>query len=127
MLILFGGGDGGGIYVGADGKIHRIPPYSPDTLLELRAVSALVNVATLHDGAVTKEASALAERLSTKVIPQLARTAGATQLGENSIAFVDDDGGFVCGSTGKHPLPIPPRSIGGNVISPVTSREAVHI
>jgi hypothetical protein len=127
MLILFGGGDGGGISVGGDGTIHRIPPWNPETMLELKAVSALVGVATLHDGAVTKDAGALAERLSTKVIPKLAKTLGATQMSDNSIAFVDDDGGFVCGSTGKHPIPIPPRPLGGHVISPVTSREAIHV
>ena len=127
MLILFGGGDGGGIYVDGNGKIHRIAPWSLDTMRQLKAVSALVGVATANDAGLTKEAGALAERLSTKVIPQLAKTTGATQLGENSIAFVDDDGGFVCGSTGKRPIPIPPRAIGGNVFSPVTSHEAVHV
>jgi hypothetical protein len=83
-------------------------------------------VATIHDAPFTKEAGALAERLSTKVVPQIAKTAGATQLGDNSIAFVDDDGGFVCGSTGKHPIPIP-RPLVGNFLSPVTSREAIHV
>lgn len=127
MLILFGGGDGGGIYVDGNGKIHRIPPWSPDTMRQLKAVSALVGVAITNDAGITKEAGALAERLSTKVIPQLVKSAGATQLGENSIAFVDDDGGFVCGSTGKHPIPVPPRAIGGNVFSPVTSHEAIRV
>lgn len=126
MLILFGGGDGGGISVDGNGKVQRIPPWNPETMLQLKAVSALVGVATVNEAAVTKEAGALAERLSTKVIPQLAKSAGTTQLGDNSIAFVDEDGGFVCGSTGKHPIPIP-RSLGGHVISPVTSREAVHV
>ena len=127
MLILFGGGDGGGIYVDGNGKIHRIPPWSPDTMLQLKAVSALVGLATSHDAGFTKEAGALAERLSTTVVPQLTKSAAATQLGDNSIAFVDADGGFVCGSTGKHPIPIPPHAIGGNVFSPVTSREAIRI
>lgn len=126
MFILFGGGDGGGIWVDANGKIHPIPPWNPDTMLQLKAVSALTGVATINDAGLTKEAGALAERLSTKVIPQLAKSAGATQLGDNSIAFVDEDGGFVCGSTGKHPIPIP-RSLVGHLISPVTSREAVHV
>jgi hypothetical protein len=125
MLVLFGGGDGGGISIDANG-VHRIPPWTPDVLAELKAVSALVNVATIHDVNVTKEAVALADRLSTKIIPQIMKTAGAGQLGENSIAFVDEDGGFVCGSTGKHPIPIPPKPLGGNVISPVGSQQAVH-
>lgn len=125
MLILFGGGDGGGIYVGADGKIHRIPPWNPEVLLQLRAVNALVGVGTLSDTGLTHEVTALAERLSTKVIPQVTKLAGAQHLGDNSIAFFDADGGFVCGSTGKHPIPVP-RPVTGNLFSPVTSHEAIR-
>jgi hypothetical protein len=126
MLILFGGGDGGGFWVGADGKLHHIGPYGPDILRQLKAVSALVNVTAHHDGAITKEAGALAERLSTTVIPEVTKVAGATQLGDNSIAFIDGDDGFVCGSTGKRPIPIPHHLTAGNVFSPVSSQPAVH-
>ena len=127
MLILFGGGDGGGFEIGTDGKIHRIPPWNPEVMQQLKAVSALAGLATIHDGVLTKEAGAFAERLSTKVIPQVTKTIGTTPTGDTSVAFVDAEGGFVCGSTGKHPIPIPPHSFGGNVISPVTSREAIHV
>ncbi|MGH7618634.1 MAG: hypothetical protein ACREPM_15550 [Gemmatimonadaceae bacterium] len=125
MLILFGGGDGGGIYVGPDGKVHRIPPWNPELLLQLKAVSALVNVGTVTDAGLSHEVGALAERLSTRVIPHVTKIAGATQLGDNSIAFFDPDGGFVCGSTGKHPIPVP-RPVTGNLFSPVTSQEAIR-
>jgi len=125
MLILFGGGDGGGISIDATG-IHRIPPWTPDVLVQLKTVSALVGVNALHDAALTKEAGAIADRISTKVIPQITKTAGATGLGDNSIAFIDDDGGFVCGSTGKHPIPIPPKTLGSNAFSPVAQHEAIH-
>ena len=125
MLILFGGGDGGGISIDANG-IHRIPPWTPDVLLQLKTVSALVGVTALHDATLTKEAGAIAERLSTQVIPQITKTAGATNLGDNSIAFVDGDGGFVCGSTGKRPIPIPPKTLTSNAFSPVTQHPAVH-
>jgi hypothetical protein len=122
MLVLFGGGDGGGFWVGPDGKLHPIPPYGPDILRQLRAVSALVDVAA-HDTGFTKEAEALAERLSTTVIPEVTKFAGATQLGDSSIAFVDGDDGFVCGSTGKRPSPIP-HHVFGNVFSPVRAQPA---
>ena len=124
-MILFGGGDGGGIVIDANG-IHRIPPYTPDVLLQLKAVSALVGVNALHNPRLTQEATALAEQLTTTVIPQITKTAGATNLGDNSIAFVDDDGGFVCGSTGKRPIPIPPKTLTTNQFSPVTQHQAVH-
>jgi hypothetical protein len=125
MMILFGGGDGGGIVIDANG-IHRIPPYDPGILLQLKAVSALVGVNALHDAGLTRDANAIAERLTTTVIPQLTKTAGATNLGDNSIAFIDDDGGFVCGSTGKRPIPIPPKTLTTNQFSPVTQHQAVH-
>jgi len=126
MMILFGGGDGGGIVIDAKG-IHRIPPYDPGVLLQLKAASALVSVNALHDANLTREATAIAERLTTTVIPQLTKTAGATNLGDNSIAFIDADGGFVCGSTGKKPIPIPPKSLTTNQFSPVTQHTAVHV
>jgi hypothetical protein len=125
MMILFGGGDGGGIVIDANG-IHRIPPYTPDVLLQLKAVSALVAVNALRNAKLTQDASAIAEQLTTAVIPQITKTAGATNLGENSIAFVDDDGGFVCGSTGKKPIPIPPKTLTSNQFSPITQHPAVH-
>ena len=126
MLILFGGGDGGGIHVGPDGKVHRIPPWSPDVQVQLKAVSALVALEGVHDTGLGKEATALAERLSTKVIPQITKNVGASQLGDSSIAFVDGDDGFVCGSTGKHPIPVPHR-VATNVYSPVGSQEAIRV
>jgi len=125
MVILFGGGDGGGIIIDATG-VHRIPPWTPDVLVELKAVSALLSVNALHDAGLTKDAGAIAERLTTKVIPQIVKNAGGSNLGENSVAFVDGDGGFVCGSTGKLPIPIPPRGITGNQFSPIVQHEAVR-
>ena len=70
MLILFGGGDGGGIYIGADGKIHRIPPWNPDVMKELKAANAVLSAAEgLHDKAVAKELHGLGERLTAGTIP----------------------------------------------------------
>ena len=126
MLILFGGGDGGGFYVGADGRIHRIPPWTPDVQAQLKAVSALVALDGVHESGIAKEATALAERLSTKVIPQITKTVGTPQLGDTSIAFVDGDEGFVCGSTGKHPIPVP-HHVAANLYSPVSSQEAIRV
>jgi hypothetical protein len=126
MLILFGGGDGGGIYVGPDGKVHRIPPWSPDVQAQLKAVSALVALEGVHETGLAKEAAVLAERLSTKVIPQITKSVGTQQLGDTSIAFVDGDDGFVCGSTGKHPIPVPHR-VATNLYSPVTSQEPIRV
>jgi hypothetical protein len=42
-VILFGGGDAGGIII-SDKGVRGIPPFDPGVLLQLRGVSALVPV-----------------------------------------------------------------------------------
>jgi len=108
MMILFGGGDGGGIYIDANGRPHRIPPWSPDVMAQLKAANVLTTAAqrvAVPD--LGKEMSGLAERLTGALVPQLAKGLGGIAPGENTVAFVDGDGGFTCGSTGKHPIPFP--------------------
>ena len=108
MMILFGGGDGGGIYIGSDGKIHRIPPWTPEIMAELKAVNALATASQrLGNQGTGKEMFALAERVSTTVIPQIAKTVHGGVAADHSVAFLDADDGFTCGSTGKHPIPFP--------------------
>src|SRR5438128_2344103 len=107
MLVLFGGGDAGGIYIGPDGKVHRIPPWNPEILAQLKAVKALTAAAAVvRDAALGKQIASLAEHISSTVIPQAAGIAGATQI-DGGIAFFDPDGGFTCGTTGHHPIPFP--------------------
>ena len=87
-MILFGGGDGGGIIIDANG-IHRIPPYDPGVLLQLKTASALVGVSALHDAALTREATAMAERLTTTVslfFPYRWRSAAAIRLALRTVA-----------------------------------------
>lgn len=118
MMILFGGGDGGGFYIGADGKLHRIPPWNPETMAELKAVNALAAASQqLANKGLAKDMFSLAERVSSTVIPQIAKGVHGGIGADASVAFIDDDGGFVCGSTGKHPIPVPvPHYTGlGNV------------
>jgi hypothetical protein len=103
MLILFGGGDGGGIYVGADGKVHRIPPWSPETMAELRAANRLVQAGRLQRDAANAHLGELVQGLLAKALPTIGK--GIVADG-SSFAFLEDDGGF-CGTIGpKHP-PIP--------------------
>ena len=57
MNIYFGpiGSDAGGIYIGADGKIHRIPGWNPEAMLDLSrslrvlGQAALIKQAGLSD------------------------------------------------------------------------------
>lgn len=58
------GGDGGFWYIGADGKLHRVPPWSPDVMRDLNAAATLVSVAqNLKEGEVSRQLTAVAEKL----------------------------------------------------------------
>ncbi len=108
MMVLFGGGDGGGIYIDAKGVLHRIPPWTPDLMAQLKAVNALTSAAgRVKAPEIGKEMHGLAERLASGVIPRLAQSVGGIGAGENTVAFFDGDDGFFCGSTGKRPIPFP--------------------
>lgn len=110
-LILFGGGDGGGIYIGADGKLHRIPPMDPTLIAELSAIAQLVKVSGMV-GKQGSEVTAVTERIASSVIPQVLKGAGVQGGANTSVSFVSDYDDFVCGSTGKIiPVPIP-RGVG---------------
>jgi hypothetical protein len=116
MLILFGGGDGGGIYIDANGKIHRIPPWDPHVMNELKATNAVLRAAAgLSDKGMVGQLSEFGERLTTATIPELlkspevVKSVGQRGVEVGPVAFLDAEDGFVCGSTGKGPghIPIP--------------------
>jgi hypothetical protein len=108
MLILFGGGDGGGIYIGPDGRIHRLPPWTPNVMAQLKAANVLTTAAQrVGQSELGTEMRRFAERLTAAVIPEVAKSVGGIPAGENTVAFLDADDGFVCGSTGQKPVPVP--------------------
>jgi len=98
IVILFGGGDAGGIIITAHG-IKRIPPFGPEVLHQLKAVNALVRVG--GDGA--SELGEVAARLSNTVVAHVEKTAGAQGA---SVLFLDGDDGVYCGN-GQKPIPVP--------------------
>ena len=106
-VILFGGGDGGGIIINADGTITVIPPWTPRVQLQLRAVSALAHVAKVKTAGVvvSRELTPLLTKITADAIKQVAVNVGA---GEHSFVYVDDDGGgFTCGTPPGRRPPIP--------------------
>jgi hypothetical protein len=96
IVILFGGGDAGGIIITAHG-IKRIPPFGPEVLRELRAVNSLANSAN------GKEFGDVASRLSANALAQVGRATGTTGA---SVMFADGDDFVYCGN-GVRPGPIP--------------------
>jgi hypothetical protein len=94
IVILFGGGDAGGLVITAHG-IRRIPPFGPEVLHELRAVNNLVRVG--------KEFNDVAARLSGQALAQIGKATGTTGA---SVVFADGDDVVYCGN-GRIPVPIP--------------------
>jgi len=105
QVILFGGGDAGGLIIGPNG-VRPIPPFDPALRLQLRGLSALLNGATRTAGKPPREMGRLINRISNLVFEHVEAVVGPLE-GEHSLIYQDDDGGFSCGSTGKPPIPIP--------------------
>jgi hypothetical protein len=105
-VILFGGGDGGGIHITPKG-IKPIPPFDPALRYQLRALNSLARAgrlmpekesARLLGGVITK--------LSGAVLTQIEILVGEIDA-DNGLIYQDEDGGFTCGSTGQPPIPFP--------------------
>jgi hypothetical protein len=112
IVILFGGGDGGGIIITSRG-IKRIPPWDPTFLDRVYALNHLLQAGRLDTEIgelVGRKAGALAEEVSRGVVEQVGAVDSDIGGSDGAFAFFDVDGGFVCGSTGKPPIPIPPKS-----------------
>jgi hypothetical protein len=105
-VILFGGGDGGGLII-TDSGVKPIPPFDPEVLMTLKATAALVTaVDAAGAGKSQRKLSRLATSLAAVAVEQVEDVVGPLS-GESALVFQDDDRGFTCGSTGKPPRPLP--------------------
>jgi hypothetical protein len=82
IVVLFGGGDAGGFII-LNGKIHRIPPYNPETAIG-RAQAVLTAVNSLSQAASVKkelssELNATALKLANEAIGQITKSAAQAQ------------------------------------------------
>ena len=106
QIILFGGGDGGGIRITANG-VEPIPPFDPGLRLQLRALNNLARAGRLVSEKVRAQLLRdLIGKCSNAVLTQLEHVVGEIDA-EHGLVYQDDDGGFICGSTGKPPIPFP--------------------
>lgn len=59
MRLFFGGGfgtDAGGWYIGPDGKIHRVPGWNPEAVLDLgHMVTAILEIGQLKNHALVDQ------------------------------------------------------------------------
>lgn len=111
QLILFGGGDAGGLLIGPKG-VRPLPPIDPAVRSQLRGLSALLNGNVAAEAKQAKEMASLINKISNLLITQVQGSVGPLDA-ENSLIYQDEGGGFYCGSTGKPPIPFPwpPRSL----------------
>lgn len=80
LVVLFGGGDAGGFII-INGKIHRIPPYNPETAIGraqsvLHAANALSEAASVNKE-LSVELNAAALKLAQEAIGQITKGAQA--------------------------------------------------
>ncbi|HEY0525596.1 MAG TPA: hypothetical protein VGD08_19545 [Stellaceae bacterium] len=124
QVIIFGGGDAGGIIITEHG-VRRIPPFDPGILLQLRGVSSLAQ-STLFARAehLGQEFASLLNKLSNVVVGRVEAVVGQLDA-ENSLVYQDDEGGFTCGSTGKPPIPFPKKAPSVPHLSDVLSRGVI--
>jgi hypothetical protein len=104
-VILFGGGDGGGLIFGPNG-VRPIPPFDPGLLKQIKAVAYLTQALQIGRTSTGRELGALTTKLANTVIGELEGVVGPLDK-EGALVFQDEDGGFTCGSTGKPPIPFP--------------------
>lgn len=104
-VILFGGGDGGGLII-TEGGVRPIPPFDPGIRLQLRGISALLNGIQQIPDEPAREMSTWLNRVSNLIVEQVEAAVGPLDE-DNSLIYQDEDGGFTCGSTGRPPIPFP--------------------
>jgi len=97
-----GGGDAGGIIITAHG-IKRIPPFDPGILRQFKALNGLVQLG--NEGTLGREVEQLTSQLTENLLATVEKQTGAGA--GSQVVYMDVDDGFVCGSTGKPPIPFP--------------------
>ncbi|OQR53540.1 hypothetical protein [Bacillus sp. CDB3] len=105
QVILFGSGDGGGLIIGPNG-VRPIPPFDPAIRLQLRGFSSLLNGIGRMSEKPAREMGKYLNQISNLLVVEIEEIVGPLN-GDNSFIYQDEDGGFICGSTGKPPIPFP--------------------
>jgi hypothetical protein len=103
-VVLFGGGDAGGVILTEHG-IKPIPPWNAFGLGRLRALSALVAArAAAGSRKPDKALDGIIDTLSRSVMEAANEDFGS--LGSGGILFADEEDGVYCGTRGPVHVPI---------------------
>lgn len=113
-IILFDRGEIGGLFIGPD-SIRPIPRFAPPVLAHLRAVSDLLRAAhgQSPEESSSKDMAGLITKVSNLAVERVEAAVGALDA-TDSLVYLTDDDGFVCGSTGAPPRPIKWPPLGGS-------------
>ncbi len=97
IVILFGGGDAGGLIIGPNG-VEPIPPFDPRVRVQLGATAALLKAAEqLADDELGSVLAEHAESLAKRTVRDVERD--IAEIGpEGGIAFIDIDAVLWCGN-----------------------------
>ena len=106
QLILTNEGEEGGILIGKSGQ-RRIPPFDHGLRQLLRGLSRLVSSVPSQPEGDRQDLEALVNKLSNFTVGRIEAVIGSLDE-DNSIIYADPDGGFVCGTGGKLPIPTRP-------------------
>jgi len=105
-IVLFGGGDAGGLLI-TEGGVRPIPPFDLTIRQNLKAVAAIVSSASAaSDTPSGQKLGKLATNICNVAVGLVEEVLGPLDP-ERAIIFQDSDGGFTCGSVGKPPIPFP--------------------
>jgi hypothetical protein len=105
-LIVFNGGTSGGIYIHSYG-VQPISPLPPPVLMHLRGVADLLRATygSPPEEGTSKDLQKLITKVANLAIERVEAAIGPLD-GEDSLVYLEDDDGFICGSTGAPPRPI---------------------
>lgn len=108
-VILFDRGEAGGLLLDSSG-VRTVPRFAPEIRANLRAVLELLRAADAPASDASRELATLVTKVANIAVDGIERATGALDPGE-SLVYLDEDGGFVCGGTGAPPRPIkwPPQ------------------
>lgn len=120
-LILFNGGTSGGIYIDSNG-VQTLAPLATSVLMHLRAVADLVSSTRglSPKAKASKDLQALITKISNLAVDRVEAAVGPLDAAD-SLVYLDDGDGFVCGSTGA-----PPRPIGWPPAGPISVEDLVE-
>lgn len=105
-VVLLDGGDAGGLVVDDNG-IQPIAPFGVALRNELQAIAKLVS-AVEGDACNAKRdlLIRLMTELSTAAVESVQHEVGEIER-HHGLVYTEDGGGFICGSTGLPPIPLP--------------------